>query len=146
MNNRAYQHKVQYYETDQMGVVHHSNYIRWFEEARVDYLEKIGANYDQLEHKGIISPVTSVSCDYKSMTRFGETVEILTYLAEFNGIKFILKYKVLDSNTKELRATGESQHCFINNEGRLISIKKENKLYYHLFLQAYDSDKLEIKQ
>lgn len=43
---KPYQHKVQYYETDQMGIVHHSNYIRWFEEARTDYMEKMGMGYD----------------------------------------------------------------------------------------------------
>lgn len=42
---RPYQHKVQYYETDQMKVVHHSNYIRWFEEARIDYMEQLGMPY-----------------------------------------------------------------------------------------------------
>lgn len=47
----AYVHKVQYYETDQMGVVHHSNYIRWFEEARIDYLDKMGMSYDAVEKK-----------------------------------------------------------------------------------------------
>ena len=44
-----YTHKVQYYETDQMGIVHHSNYIRWFEEARSDVLEKAGMGYDVME-------------------------------------------------------------------------------------------------
>ena len=46
----SYKHKVQYYETDQMGIVHHSNYIRWFEEARIDFLEKIG----DIEVSGIL--------------------------------------------------------------------------------------------
>ena len=43
-----YDHKVQYYETDGMGIVHHSNYIRWFEEARVDLLEQLGFGYRDL--------------------------------------------------------------------------------------------------
>ena len=42
---KAYQHKVQYYETDKMGITHHSNYIRWMEEARIDFLEQLGWNY-----------------------------------------------------------------------------------------------------
>ena len=56
MKIHSYQHKVQYYETDQMGMVHHSNYIRWFEEARVDYLEQIGLPYHMIEAGGILSP------------------------------------------------------------------------------------------
>ena len=47
-----YHHKVQYYETDKMGIVHHSNYIRWMEEARIDFLGQIGWNYKKLEDMG----------------------------------------------------------------------------------------------
>ena len=61
MEITAYRHRVQYYETDQMKVVHHSNYIRWFEEARTDFLEKSGFSYAWMEEQGIIIPVLSVS-------------------------------------------------------------------------------------
>ena len=49
-----YRHKVQYYETDKMGITHHSNYIRWMEEARIDFLAQIGWNYERLEVMGIV--------------------------------------------------------------------------------------------
>ena len=62
-----YTHRVQYYETDQMGIVHHSNYIRWFEEARLDFMEKIGCSYAAVEASGIMIPVLSASCQYKTM-------------------------------------------------------------------------------
>ena len=45
---KPYIHKVQYYETDKMGITHHSNYIRWMEEARVDFMEQIGWGYDKM--------------------------------------------------------------------------------------------------
>ena len=60
-----YQHKVQYYETDKMGIVHHSNYIRWMEEARIDFLDSIDFGFAMLESQGVISPVIGVECDYK---------------------------------------------------------------------------------
>ena len=60
------EHKVQYYETDGMGIVHHSNYIRWFEEARVDLLEQLGFGYDRIEEAGYSGPVLEVSCQYKT--------------------------------------------------------------------------------
>ncbi len=53
----AYEHKTQYYETDQMGIIHHSNYIRWFEEARTDLLRQMGISYEELEAQGILCPV-----------------------------------------------------------------------------------------
>ena len=78
----AYQHKVQYYETDQMGIVHHSNYIRWFEEARTDYMDCLGMGYARMEEMGILSPVLSVSADYLRMVYFGDTVSIDCYIKE----------------------------------------------------------------
>ena len=63
-----YEHKVQYYETDQMKIVHHSNYIRWFEEARTAWMEEGGFGYAKMEEAGIISPVLEVDAKYKSMT------------------------------------------------------------------------------
>lgn len=130
---KTYIHKVQYYETDQMGVVHHSNYIRWFEEARIYYLEQSNINYENLEDEGIMSPVTAVECKYKSPARFGESVNISTTLQDFNGITFSITYEVTDLITGEIRAEGSSSHCFLRKDGRLMSLKKENKKYYDMF-------------
>ena len=69
---KMYRRKVFYYETDQMGIVHHSNYIRWFEEARIDYMEQLGLGYDKMEEQGIISPVLSVEASYLRMLLFYE--------------------------------------------------------------------------
>ena len=74
-----YLHKVKYYETDKMGVTHHSNYIRWMEEARVDFLDKIGFSYRKLEEMGAISPVIGVECEYKISTQFDDIVEIKAF-------------------------------------------------------------------
>lgn len=54
---KGYEHQTQYYETDQMGIIHHSNYIRWFESARIWYMKEIGVDYADMERQGIISPV-----------------------------------------------------------------------------------------
>lgn len=121
----GYTHKVQYYETDQMAFVHHSNYIRWFEEARIWYMEQIGAPYDAMEKDGIISPVRTVNCKYIKAVHFGETVSIDIVLKEFGNILYSFAYEVRDLKSKELRAVGESSHCFINREGKVISLKKE---------------------
>jgi acyl-CoA thioester hydrolase len=121
-----YEHKVQYYETDQMGVVHHSNYIRWFEEARSFILEEAGFGYDKMEQAGIISPVLEVNAKYRTMTRYGDVVEIESMLTEYNGIKMTLEYVVRDKATGEIRCTGESKHCFLNRENQFLSLKREH--------------------
>ena len=122
---KGYTHKAQYYETDQMAFVHHSNYIRWFEEARIWYMEQIGAPYDAMEKDGIISPVRTVNCKYLKSVHFGETVSIDIVLKEFGNILYSFVYEVRDLKSGELRAVGESSHCFINREGKVISLKKQ---------------------
>ena len=118
-----YKHKVKYYETDKMGFVHHSNYIRWFEEARSNFFEKIGAPYSVTESMGIISPVLSVNCEYKKSCYYGEEIIIETTLEKVGNVKFFVSYRVL-SEDGELRAEGTTSHCFLNSEGQVISLKR----------------------
>ena len=117
-----YTHKVQYYETDKMGITHHSNYIRWMEEARVDMLEKIDFGYDRLESEGIISPVVGIECEYKESTRFAENVEIDVKITEYSGVRYTIEYEMRNAETKNLVLKGKSKHCFINENGRPIKI------------------------
>lgn len=124
-----YQHKVQYYETDKMGIVHHSNYIRWMEEARIDFLRQIGWDYKKLEDMGVISPVTAVECKYKVSTRFADVVDILVRVEEFKGVKLKLRYEM--KKGEELVCEGRSEHCFINEAGSLIHLKKEFPEFYN---------------
>lgn len=130
-----YVHDAKYYETDQMAVVHHSNYIRWFEEARVDFLEQIGFGYDRMEEEGILSPVIGVSCEYKSSVKFHDKVVITPKLLFFNGITMNIKYTVKDMETGVIKAIGESKHCFVSNDFKPISVKKYKKELYDLLLE-----------
>ncbi len=136
-----YKHKVQYYETDQMAIVHHSNYIRWFEEARIDLMEKLGMGYDQMEAKGILSPVLSVEAKYLRMVHFGDTVTIETYIKEYNGIKLILVYEVISDKTQMVHCRGTSKHCFINQEGKPLSLKQACPEFHAMFMQGLDDHK-----
>lgn len=138
---RPYRHKVQYYETDQMKVVHHSNYIRWFEEARIDYMENLGMPYEEMEASGIISPVISVEAEYLRMVRFGDTVSIEAKIKEYNGIKLIIGYEVTDESTGMVHCRGTSKHCFLNENGRPISLKRECPSYHEMFMSGMQEDK-----
>ena len=119
-----YIHKVQYYETDKMGITHHSNYIRWMEEARVDYMDQVGVGYKQLEEAGLASPVIGIEGEYKSATTFGDCVEIVVEVEEYNGIKLSLKYEMLRTEDKKLVFKGKSRHCFLNGAGKPVVLKK----------------------
>ena len=107
-----------------MGITHHSNYIRWMEEARVDYLEKIGFGYARLEQDGVISPVLSVNCEYKKSTTFDDVITIDTIVKDFNGIKLCLEYEMKNAKG-EIVLIGQSVHGFINEKGRPIRVNKE---------------------
>ncbi|MBP3603167.1 MAG: acyl-CoA thioesterase [Lachnospiraceae bacterium] len=130
---KPYEHKAQYYETDQMGIVHHSNYIRWFESARIDFMSQIGVSYRGMEEEGIISPVLSVSCEYKSMVHFDDEVLVTPKVKTYNGVKLSLCYTITDKVTGEVRTTGESSHCFLNKEGHPVSLKKAAPHFHMLF-------------
>lgn len=119
-----YKHKVNYYETDKMGITHHSNYIRWMEETRVDFLEKIGWGFDRLEAMGIISPVTSVDCHYKLSTRFPEEITIRAFVEEFRGVRLKLRYIMTNSEDKVV-CEATSEHCFLDVNGRPVRMERD---------------------
>ncbi len=120
----VYQRKVQYYETDGMRIVHHSNYIRYFEEARIDYLERLGVFYGEIEKAGYIVPVLSVSADYKSPAVFGETLAVSVCFEECGGIRFAFCYQIHDVASGALRAVGKTTHCLLK-DGKPVSLKRE---------------------
>lgn len=136
MITAPYEHKVQYYETDKMGVVHHSNYIRWFEEARVDFLDQMDMSYEKMEKDGIICPVVSVECRYHAMTRFGEKVLVYPHITKFNGIRLVIMYEIRERESGELRCTGKSTHCYLDEEGKPVHLKKKSLAFYELYVRA----------
>ena len=119
-----YVHQVQYYETDRMGITHHSNYIRWMEEARVDFLRQIGWGYDRLEAMGIVSPVTAASCKYLASTTFADEVSVTLSVESFNGVTLCLGYAMVKADGVQV-CTGRTEHCFLNREGRFLRLKRE---------------------
>ena len=123
---KPYYRKVQYYETDGMRIVHHSNYIRWMEEARMDYLDQVGYPYDELERRGIMFPVLNVSCEYKQYTAFFETFRVDTALAWFDGIRYEVSYRITDPSGEVLHATGSTQHCFLSTDLKPMMVKKKD--------------------
>lgn len=121
----AYLHKVQYYETDMMGVVHHANYIRWMEEARVDFMEQLGFPYAAMEAKGVVSPVKSLSCDYKRPCTFGDEIRITVSVAGFNGVALTVRYQMEKLSDGETVCEARSEHVFLNKEGRFVRLRRE---------------------
>jgi acyl-CoA thioester hydrolase len=131
-----YRHRVQYYETDRMGITHHSNYIRWMEEARADFLEKKGWPYERIEEDCIISPVISVDCRYKKPTTFADEVDIEVSVLEFNGVKLKIGYVM--KLGEETVCEGESMHCFLNKEGKPVKLSKVLPDFHDMFQNSIE--------
>ena len=129
-----YKHTIQYYETDKMGITHHSNYIRFMEEARIHFLNEAGWPYDKLEEEGVISPVVGVTCDYKKTTTFPDELEIVVAVLEVSPVKFRLEYTMMVS--KKIVCTATSTHCLLSKDGRPISIPKQYPEFYEMLAQA----------
>ena len=133
-----FERKINYYETDKMGIVHHSNYIRFFEEARCNLLEICGLPYDSMEEKGIMSPVLGVLCKYKQHVTYGDTIQVHTYIKDFTGVKFTVAYEIYNKETGSLCVTGESNHCFTDSNLKPLNIKKHHNDVYEKFINLVE--------
>ncbi len=119
----SYSRKVHYHETDQMGVVHHANYPKWMEEARVAFLDGVGVSYRAMEAAGVFSPVVSLALEYKRPARFDNLVAVRLEIAKYTGVRLEVRYTFYNETRDELCATAASAHCFMK-DGRIVSLQK----------------------
>ena len=129
----TYKHEVKYYECDRMGITHHSNYVRFMEEARVDYLDQLGYGFEKIEADNVFSPVVSVQCEYKSPTTFKDVIDIEVFISMVTEMKFEFTY-VMRVDGK-LVCKGKSMHCFIEN-GRPVAISKRLPELYKMICEV----------
>lgn len=114
-----YSHKVKYYECDRMGVTHHSNYIRFMEEARVDWLDQLGLGFERMEADGIVSPVMALDSKYLRTTTFQDEILVEVRVKSFSTLKLVFEYEMTVGG--QVVYTGTSTHCFLSG-GRPISL------------------------
>lgn len=136
-----YTHRVNYYETDKMGITHHSNYIRFMEEARMNFLSEIGYSMTRLEKEGITSPVVSVHCEYKHTSTYSDEIEIEVALEKYTGVKLFLSYTMRNPSTNEIVAMASSTNCFIDENGRPIAVKKHVPEFNAVLREISQKDK-----
>lgn len=128
-----YERTINYYETDKMGIVHHSNYIKFLEEARCKMLNELGYSYGRMEEEGVMIPVLEVDCKYKYHVTAFDTILIDLKIVEFNGIRMKVKYIVTNKANGNLVMEAETKHCFTNKDLRPINTKKVNEAIYNVF-------------
>jgi len=110
-------YKIRYAETDQMGIVHHANYLLYLEQARIEWLEKKGVDYSQLEKDGIMLPVYNIEISYLKPLTFGDTVRVQVACSEPPSVKIGFEYKLFNT-ADELIATAKVVLVFISAQSR----------------------------
>ena len=118
-----YIHEVKYYECDWMGVTHHSNYIRFMEEARVYVQDQLGYGFEKMEAEGVVSPVTALSCEFKKTTTFKDKIEVQLKVKEQSPLKITFSYVMKVGDAVVFKGT--STHCFIDTaSGRSVVMQE----------------------
>ena len=121
-----YLREINYYETDKMGVVHHSNYIRFLEESRCKWMKEFGVPMEKLEEMGFTIPTLEVNCEYKTHVTSGDIISIKPIITEYNGVRMTINYEVVNTKTGKEIIKAWTKHCFTNKELKPINMKKNN--------------------
>ena len=116
--------KVRYAETDQMGIVHHSNYPIWFEVGRTDFLKNTSISYTSIEESGVILPLYELNCKFIAPAKYEDEITVITTLKSISCSRISFSYRVLNGLDNKLIATGETMHAWTNKELKPINAKK----------------------
>ncbi len=129
-----YERRINYYETDRMGIVHHSNYIRFLEEARCQMLDEASMPYSSFEKNGIMIPVLGVNCSFKRHVTFDDIILIKLYVKEFNGVRLTMGYTITDKKSGNLVLTAETKHCFTDTSLKPVRLQSHIPEFYEKFI------------
>lgn len=130
--------KVRFVETDMMGVVHHANYLRWFEMGRVAYLRACGISLGELMAADIIFPITEVQVKYKNSCTFDDEFEVQTTMSAFNKAKMDFAYKVIRLRDGAVAVEGYTRNVFTDKEGHIVRLKPR---WFDKIKKVFDAEK-----
>jgi acyl-CoA thioester hydrolase len=134
---------VRYVETDQMGIVHHSNYPIWYEAGRTDFIRKAGLPYSEIEKKGIMLPLIELKCKFINVAKYEDEVRINTTLKEFTKTRIVFYYQVFVNNGEKPISIGETHHAWTNSHLRPVNLEKASPYIFNTLKTClYNSDDL----
>lgn len=146
--------RVHYKETDQMGVVHHANYVGWFEVGRTEMMRDAGIAYSHMEDLGLLLPVLELDVKYHKPARYDDCVSIYTKLTDYTAIRLQFDYEVrrvdearclsgrasgdesTDEPAGELIASGHTLHMWLNDQWKPARLDKVAPDVYQLLHQT----------
>jgi acyl-CoA thioester hydrolase len=117
---------VRYAETDQMAIVHHSNYYVYFEAAREDFIKGAGFEYRDMEEQGVMMPLVETQCRYIEGAKYADVLLIETSFAELSPVKVALQYAVIRKADGKVLAKGKTVQAFVDKENfKIVNLKKK---------------------
>lgn len=118
--------EVRYAETDKMGIVHHSNYLIYFEAGRTEFITKCGMSYSQMEEAGIMLPLVESNCKYIQGAKYEDELIIKTWIKELTPVKVEFNYSIIRKKDQKELAKGSTLHAFVSNDFKIINLKKKH--------------------
>ena len=119
--------RVRYSDTDAQGIVHHSNYFRWIEEARIGFLTSIASSYKQMNARGLFIPVVSCTGTFRSPAVAADLLDIRLWVRTSTRARLDFTYQVRRSDA--LLATASSTHAFVNEEGNPVRLNRDDPFW-----------------
>lgn len=112
--SKWYQHqiRVRYQETDQMGIVYHTNYVNWMEWGRTELIREAGLPYQEVENVGLMLPIVHLQVDFKGSAKYDDIVSINTRIKEATPLRLSFEYEIKTGEALLIR--GESEHVWLN--------------------------------
>jgi acyl-CoA thioester hydrolase len=127
---------ARYAETDQMGIIHHSNYAVWFEAGRTDLLKKLGVSNTEIEAKGVLLPLYAMNCQFKVPAKYEDEIMVITSLKQVSRVRLCFSYEVVNTLNQKLLATGETMHAWTDKALKPINADKVISDVYSVLNQS----------
>lgn len=129
---------VRYAETDQMGVVHHSNYPIWFEAGRTDFIKKMGIPYSKIEETGYMLPLLELKCCYKQPAKYEDEIIVKASLKAISFSRVTFYYEVFKNDSIQAIASGETMHAWTDKQLKPVNIKKHAPELFEVLSKAME--------
>lgn len=131
---------ARYAETDQMGIVHHSNYPIWFEAGRTDFIKQLGMPYSSIEEGGLMLPLIRLECNFRGSAKYEDNIIVRTNIKKITYTRVIFYYEVYKNNEEKPITSGETEHAWTNHQLKPLNLKKHSPYIYELLSKALHED------
>lgn len=127
---------ARYVETDQMGIVHHSNYPIWFEVGRTDFLKKVGMANSKIEELGILLPLSHMDCSFKNPARYEDEIVVKTKIRKMTCVRIEFEYKIVKKDDGTVIAVGSTSHAWTDKALKPFNIEKKQSELFEMLKEA----------